>query len=200
MSCQGRAREHLEDFASNVALQAAEDLALRKPFGGASRHIGLGARVALHPSEGDAPESGVALPVAAAVEAVPLRLTGRRGERRDAAEGGEGGFRPQALRIVAGHDEEGAGDLGSNAAELEQCAGVSTRMSGDTTLSMATISAESAGAVGPGGATSSAPRSARRRPVQRGSERSGRSADVARACATRPADLQAPRPPRRTSG
>src|SRR5712692_5356306 len=67
-------RERGVDLAGDVALQAADDLALGLALAGAPRDVLSGRLVPAHADEDDAVEGGVGLAVAAAVEPVADRL------------------------------------------------------------------------------------------------------------------------------
>jgi hypothetical protein len=60
------------------------------------------------------------LTVAAAVEAVSLGLARRRGDGADAAQRSECGFAGEPFGVVAGGDEELAGDVGADAEVCEE--------------------------------------------------------------------------------
>lgn len=73
------ARDHVgadqaEHLAGCVAFQAAHDLALPLSFGGASLQVEARALVLSHAGDHDAVQSGVSLPVSAAVEPTALAL------------------------------------------------------------------------------------------------------------------------------
>jgi hypothetical protein len=71
-------------------------------------------------AEYDPVEGGVGLPVAAAVEAVPGGLAGAGGDRGDAAEHGECGLGGEPIMVLAGADQQLAGDLGADAVGGQQ--------------------------------------------------------------------------------
>jgi len=60
-----------EDFAGDVALEAAHDLGLGLALGGAAGDVVPGRLVAAHADQGDAPQGTVSLPVPAPVQPVP---------------------------------------------------------------------------------------------------------------------------------
>src|SRR3954471_9158661 len=62
--------EEVVDLASQEALEAADDLALRQSFGGAAGDVVDGGLGPAHAHDDHAVERGVGLPVPAAVEAV----------------------------------------------------------------------------------------------------------------------------------
>src|SRR6266571_2150322 len=65
----GRAEVRV-DLAGGVTLQAADDLRLGFPFGGAALGVGAGARVRAQPGEHDPPQGMVSLAVTAGVKPV----------------------------------------------------------------------------------------------------------------------------------
>jgi hypothetical protein len=103
--------DDLVELAGDVALEASDDLFLGQAFGGASFGVGAGAGVPAQAAQHHAVESGVGLTVAAAVEAVPGGLAGRGGNRGGAAEHGERGLGGEPVVVVAGGDQELAGDV-----------------------------------------------------------------------------------------
>lgn len=108
------------DLAGDVALEAADDLALGGSFGFASSGVGACAWAEAEAADRGEVEGAVGLSLAAAVEPVALRHAGARGERRDAAEHREAGLAAQPLGVVAGGDEQLAGDLDADPDLLEQ--------------------------------------------------------------------------------
>src|SRR5262249_39788037 len=109
------AAEGVVDLAGDVALEAADDLFLGLPLGGAPRRVGLGPRVAGRAGHGDRPQRGVGLPVAAAVEPVAELLAGGGIDRAGAAQRGETGLAADPAGVVAGGDQQGGGDLSGHA-------------------------------------------------------------------------------------
>jgi hypothetical protein len=61
-----------ENLPGDVALEAAHDLGLGLALGGAAGNVVLGGLVAAQADQGDAPQGAVRLPVAAAVQPVPV--------------------------------------------------------------------------------------------------------------------------------
>lgn len=94
------------DLARYVALQASDGLHLGVPLGHLLGDIFLGALVGPEPPYGDDVDRGVRLPIAAAVEPVPICRSRRDGNGRDAAEHGEGRFRPEPFGVVADRDHQ----------------------------------------------------------------------------------------------
>ena len=72
--CWDGVRRGREEFAGDVALEAADDLGFGQAFFGASFDVVLGGLVVRHAHDDDAPQRGVGVAVAAAVEPVPLVL------------------------------------------------------------------------------------------------------------------------------
>src|SRR5918993_5539911 len=98
----GCSREVVEDFAGDVSLQAADDLALAQAFGRASLDVVAGGLVMSHPDDGDDVEGAVRGPVSTAAEAVSAAGSAAAGWLwRDPAELGEGGFALDASGVVA---------------------------------------------------------------------------------------------------
>ena len=64
-----------EDFAGNVAFQAADDLALAQSLRGAAAHVCSGPGIVTKPDQDDAVEGRVGLAVTTAVESMPVGLT-----------------------------------------------------------------------------------------------------------------------------
>src|SRR5262245_29419621 len=122
LSClsRGRGDEVVVDLAGDVALEAADDLALREPFGFPSRGVGAGTRTEAEARDRGEVEGAIGLPVATAIEPVALRHAGTRGERRHAAEHREAGLAAQPLRVVTSGDEQLAGDLDADPDLVEQ--------------------------------------------------------------------------------
>jgi hypothetical protein len=91
-----------EDLAGDITLEAPHDLSLGLAFGGAAGDVVLGRLVAAHADQGDAPQGAVGLPIAAAVQPVPVGTPGRNRDRGSAAQPGEGRLRAQAFPVVPG--------------------------------------------------------------------------------------------------
>ena len=108
-----------ENVARDVALEAAENLALGEALGGAPAGVCLSALVAAHPGHGDPPEGTVSLAVASLVEPVAGGFARGSGQRCNTAEGREGRLGTEPLGIVASHDQEGAGDLGTDTGQRQ---------------------------------------------------------------------------------
>lgn len=108
------------DLTRDVALQASDGLHLGVPLGHLLGDIFLGALVGPEPPYGDDVDRGVRLPVAAAVEPVPICHSRRDGNGRDAAEHGEGRLRPEPFGVVADRDHQLRRRLGADALELDQ--------------------------------------------------------------------------------
>jgi len=110
--------EGVEGFASDVALEAAEDLAFVQAVAGALCGVGLGAWAVAETADGDHVERAVGLSVAAGVEAVAGGAAGACLDGCGAADLGEGGFAAEPLDVLAGGDEELARALGADSKEL----------------------------------------------------------------------------------
>src|SRR5690606_8523200 len=93
--------DELVELAGDVAFEAADDLLLGHAVFGASFHVGAGAGVPAQAADGDPVERFVGLSVAAAVEAVPVGLAGRGGDRGGAAEHGERRLGSEPVVVVA---------------------------------------------------------------------------------------------------
>ncbi len=96
-----------EDFASDIAFEAADDLWLAHSFLRSARHIVRRPLVVAEPDEDDPMESCVGLTVATTVEPVPIGLAGGSRQRTDSTESGEGGLRAKAFSVAPCGDEEG---------------------------------------------------------------------------------------------
>ena len=108
------------DLPRDIALQAPYGLHLGVPLGHLLGDIFLGALIGSEPPYGDDVDRGVRLPVAAAVEPVPIRHPRRDGDGRDAAEHGEGRFRPEPFGVVSDRYHQLSRRLGADALELNQ--------------------------------------------------------------------------------
>ena len=108
------------EFSGDVALEAAGDLAVGLAVFGAAFDVGAGDGVAVAADEPDGPERVVGAAVAAAVASVSLDLAAGGFDGAGAAEGAERGFGADALRVVAGGDEELRPGLGSDTGAGEE--------------------------------------------------------------------------------
>ena len=115
--------ERAENLSSDVALQAAQDLALGEPFRGAPAGVHLSALIEAHPGHCDPPESAVRLAVAASVQPVAGGLA--RGSRQwcDTAQGCERRLGAEPLWIVTSDNQESAGDVGTNPRQVQEFGG-----------------------------------------------------------------------------
>ena len=89
-----------EDLAGHKAFEAPDDLPLA--FGCSSPDVVEGRLVAPHPDNDHTVQGCVRLPIAAAVEPVPVGLAGRSRDRRGSAQVREGGLVVQPFGVVAG--------------------------------------------------------------------------------------------------
>ena len=109
-----------EEFASDVAFEAAYDLGLAQALRGAATHVCPGLAIMTKPDEDDAIQSRVGLSVAATVEPMPVGLSRGGGYRIDPAQRGEGSLRVKTFRVTPGSDQEGRRRVGSYAEDAEQ--------------------------------------------------------------------------------
>src|SRR6266566_3431531 len=68
--------ERVVELAGDVALEAADDVALGEAFGGAAGGVGAGAGAVLQPADGDHVQRLVGAAVAATIESVARRASG----------------------------------------------------------------------------------------------------------------------------
>src|SRR5215203_1130241 len=115
--------QHAVDLPGYVALEAADDLSLALALLCAPRDVLLGATLSAHPGQADHVQRAVGLPVATAVETVPYDLAGGGFDGGDPAQTGEGGLASQPLGVVAGHDQERRGVVGTDARQSDQLRG-----------------------------------------------------------------------------
>src|SRR5215217_8798259 len=112
--------QHAVDLSGYVALEAADDLSLALALLCAPRDVFLRAKIPAHPCQAGHVQRTVRLPVASSVETVPHHLAGGGLDGSDSAEAGEGGLAPQPLGVVAGHNQERRGVVGTDARQREQ--------------------------------------------------------------------------------
>src|SRR5438128_8477223 len=108
-------RQRCEHFPGDVALEAADDLPLAQTLSASSRVVGAGRGMVAQPDDGDHVERAVGRPVAAATQSMAAggpAATGGLG--RCPTELGEGSLAANAVGVVAGGDQELAGDLGGD--------------------------------------------------------------------------------------
>ena len=91
-------------LAGDEAFQAADDLHLAFAFLGLPVHVVAGGLVVAHADDGDVVQGGVALPVAAFVEPVPVGLAAGGGDGADTAELGKRGLAADAFGVVPGDE------------------------------------------------------------------------------------------------
>ena len=108
------------DLPRDIALQAPYGLHLGVPLGHLLGDIFLGALIGSEPPYGDDVDCEVCLPVAAAVEPVPICHPRRDGDGRDAAEHSEGRFRPKPFGVVSDRDHQLSRRLSADALKLNQ--------------------------------------------------------------------------------
>ena len=85
-----RGAQELEDFTSDVALEATEYLALPEPLARAAQHVCTCPWVTLHSHERDDPEGAVGIPVPSAIQTVAALSTGGCVYGRDPTQRGVG--------------------------------------------------------------------------------------------------------------
>src|SRR5665647_2191980 len=120
---QGRTgcwEQQVVDLADDVALEAADDLALGLALGGAPGDVVDGGLVEAHADDDGAVDRCIELAVPAVVDAVPPGgQSGAGGDRADPGELGQGGFGMDALGVVTGDDEDLGGGVHADAERLE---------------------------------------------------------------------------------
>ena len=89
-------------LAGDIADQAASDLAVGLAIGAASLRVGAGRRVMAQPGQDNHVQGLVELPVPGAVESNPDPLARGGGDRRRAAQHGEGGVGAAATPMRPG--------------------------------------------------------------------------------------------------
>ena len=104
----GRAQE-MPDAAGEVALEGADGVAGGLAFGVLARDVVLRFGMTPRPSDCNAMDRGVDLPVAAAIEAVTVRFARANRDRREARGARELGIGIKALRTGDLADELGGG-------------------------------------------------------------------------------------------
>ena len=97
----------LVDLSRKEAFQAPDDLAFGSALGGASGDVVAGGLVESHADDDGAREGGVAVAVAASIEAVPAGgHPGRGRDRARAAELRERGFRTNPVGVIAEDNQQ----------------------------------------------------------------------------------------------
>src|SRR5665647_3578009 len=104
--------EDWEDLSGEVALEEAHGVAFRLAAGEGLLDVCAGFRMRFHPDENDPVERGVALPVPAPVEAVPVRFPGRCRDGGGACEVSQGGFAADPVDVFPRDGEQGRGNVG----------------------------------------------------------------------------------------
>src|SRR5215204_4798127 len=112
--------EVLVDLSCDVALDAADDLAFGSSLGGATLDVIACGLMVAHSDDGHDVKGAVCCSISAPAESMAARGAAAAGWLGcDAAELGEGGFAMDPFGVVACCDEELAGDLDTDALELE---------------------------------------------------------------------------------
>src|SRR5205823_5612181 len=89
----------------------------REPPPAGRNRAGAGAGVVAHAAQHDGVQGVVGCPVAAAVEPVSVGAPGAGGDRRGAAQVGQGGLGAAPFGVVAGGDQQLAGHVGSGSVD-----------------------------------------------------------------------------------
>src|SRR5215210_114 len=97
------------DLPCDITLEAAQDLPLGLALLCASGHVLSCALILAHPNHADHVQRPVGVSVATSVEAVAYHLAGGGFYGRDPAEARERSLAAQALRVVAGYEQERRG-------------------------------------------------------------------------------------------
>src|SRR5215216_1938180 len=105
-------------LASDVALEAADDLAFGLALGGAALGVAAGAVAVAQAADGDHVQGAVGVAVTAVVEAVACRAPGGRWDRAGTAERRERGIAAEALDVLAGGDQQLTGVTGRDPEQL----------------------------------------------------------------------------------
>lgn len=113
-------REEPVDIAGDVALETAHGASTGLALADALVDVGARCRVPSEANHDDAPQRHVGVPVAAAVEPVPVLFARGAVQRRHPTERGEGCFAAKSLGVVARSDHERGRDVRTHALELEQ--------------------------------------------------------------------------------
>jgi len=108
----------LVDLASEVPLQAADDVLLGESFLSSSVHVGNRWLVILHPHDDGSIERGVGLAVTTPIEPVFVGESRRGGDGTDAAELRKRRLGVDALGVVAKDDEHFGGRIRTNGEPL----------------------------------------------------------------------------------
>jgi len=112
--------EMVVHVAGDVALEAAECFFLGEALFHASRDVVAGSWVADHAGDDDVPQRRVRVAIAAPVESVSLVFATAGIDGCDTAEMSEAGFVAELFGIVAGCDEQCAGDVGADTDERRE--------------------------------------------------------------------------------
>jgi len=87
---------------------------------GRAGDVVLGRLMAAHADQRDAPQGAVGLPVAAAVQPVPVGPAGRHRDRGGPAEPGEGRLRAEPVAVVPGGDQQLPGGLHADPGQRQE--------------------------------------------------------------------------------
>jgi hypothetical protein len=79
--CEVGGGEQIVDLADDEAIEASDGFPVAVSFGDLWVQVGLGARLAAFPGDGDDIQGPVALPIPTAVQPVPLSFTGGGAQR-----------------------------------------------------------------------------------------------------------------------
>src|SRR4030088_242358 len=114
-------RQGCKHFPGDIALKAADDLPLAEALGPPSRVGRAGRGMVAQPDERDYVERAVGCPIGAATQAVAAAGPAAAGGLRSCpTELGEGSLAANAVGVVAGGDQELAGDLGADTEEISE--------------------------------------------------------------------------------
>src|SRR5665811_1625225 len=108
------------DLTGDVALEDADDLALRSAFFQPSLDVGPGAWIVAHPHDHHCPESRVGLAVAPSVQPDPVHFARRGRDGSHPAEMGEGCLRTDPARVVPDGGEQCGRHVDADAEHLEE--------------------------------------------------------------------------------
>ena len=116
----GRVLEGREDFASDIAFEAADHLSLAHSLGGATTHVCVGPAIMAESDDNDAIESRIGLTIPASVEPMAVGLAGGSRYGTYTAQRGERGLGLEAFRVTPGSDQEVGRRVGSYAEDTDE--------------------------------------------------------------------------------